>query len=183
MLWVKCTGTQDECHHECHESTPGTGRCWSPEQSSSPCWGGGIAVVTGCRKWEHQTFISSMVSEKSTVQLLKCAALKKGIWIGHCISTSSGTPEFPLPSISHLHNWKLQSSTARNLKLLNLNNHWRETAVIENKAAAGKMKTFKKRSPRSRKTDLVGTMLQRPALPWEVLAIQLGAFTGLVADC
>lgn len=52
---------------------------WSPEQSSSHCWGGGIAVVTGCREWEHQTFISSMVSEKNTVQLLKCAALKKRI--------------------------------------------------------------------------------------------------------
>lgn len=99
----------DDWHHECHESTPGTGRCLEPRAEQQSLLGGGIAVVTGCREWEHQTFISSMVSEKNTVQLLKCAALKKRIWIGLCISTSSGTPAFPLPSISHLHNWKLQS--------------------------------------------------------------------------
>lgn len=179
-MCFECTGTQMRALLALAASQ-------SPEQSSRQCW------VSGA-------LLSQAVGNGSSTHLFSLKKRQFNCWnvllwrkVSELASGSERWGRKPFfrdarapPSLNipyHLHSWKLQSSTAKNFNLLNLNNHWRETAVIESRIAARKMKTFKKRSPRSRKTALVGSMLQRPALPCMVLAIQLKAFTGLVADC
>lgn len=173
-------------HRHTDESTPSTGSSQSPEQSSSQHWvsealwsqpvGNGSSTHFSLKKGQFNCWSVLLWRKESELVSGSARWGRKPFF-----RDARAPPSLNIPY--HLHNWKLQSSTAKNFKLLNLNNHWRETAVIESRIAARKMKTFKKRSPRSRKTALVGTMLQRPALPCMVLAIQLEAFTGVVADC